>query len=54
MAGEILGPVKVLYPSVGKCQGQEVGMGGLVEQGEGGGDREFSEGKPGKWITFET
>jgi hypothetical protein len=53
MAGEILGPVKVLYPSVGKCQGQEVGMGGLVEQGEGGGDREFSEGKPGKGITFE-
>jgi hypothetical protein len=29
MGGEALGPVKVLSPSVGECQGQEVGMVGL-------------------------
>jgi hypothetical protein len=27
------GPVKVLCPSVGKCQGQEAGVGGLVGRG---------------------
>jgi hypothetical protein len=37
MGGEALGPVKVLCLSVGECQGQEVGVGGLVEQGEGRG-----------------
>jgi hypothetical protein len=47
MGGEALGPVKVLYPSVGECQGQEAGAGG---GGRGGG---FSEGKLGKGITFE-
>jgi hypothetical protein len=31
--------------------GSESGWGG--EQGEGGQDREFSEEKPGKGITFE-
>jgi hypothetical protein len=47
MGGEALGPVKVLCLSVGECQGQEVG-------GLGGGrNRSFSEGKPGKGITFE-
>ena len=30
-----LGPVKVLCPSVGECQGQEVGVGGLVSKGSG-------------------
>ena len=30
---EILGPVKVLCPSIGECQGQEVGVGGLVSRG---------------------
>ena len=37
MGGEALGPVKVLCPSIGECQGQEVGVGGLVskERGEG-------------------
>jgi hypothetical protein len=34
MGGEALGPVKVLCPSIGECQGQEVGVGGLVS-GEG-------------------
>jgi hypothetical protein len=30
---EVLGPVKVVCPSVWKCQGQEVGVGGLVSKG---------------------
>jgi hypothetical protein len=52
MGGEALGPVKVLCPSIGECQGQEwEWVGG--EQGLGVGDREFSEGKLGKRITFE-
>ena len=50
MGGEALGPVKVLCPSIGECQGQEAGVGGLVR---GGGDRGFSEGKLGKGIPFE-
>jgi hypothetical protein len=33
MEGEALGPVKVLCPNTGKCQGQEVGVGGLVIRG---------------------
>jgi hypothetical protein len=33
MGGEALGPVKVLCPSVGKCQGQEAGVGVLVSRG---------------------
>jgi hypothetical protein len=33
MGGEALGPVKALSPSVGECQGQEVGVGGLVSRG---------------------
>jgi hypothetical protein len=57
MRGEALGPVKALSPSVGKCQGQEVGVGWVGEQGKWGGDRGLSEGKPegkpGKGITFE-
>ena len=34
-AGEALGPVKALCPSVGKCQGQEAGVGGLGSRGRG-------------------
>jgi hypothetical protein len=52
MGGEALGLVKVLCPSVGDCQGQEEGVGGLVSRG-GRRDRGFSEGKLGKGITFE-
>jgi hypothetical protein len=52
MGGEALGPVKSLCPSVGECQGQEAGVGGLVGFGRRG-DSWFLEGKPGKWITFE-
>ena len=35
MGGEALGPVKALSPSVGECQGQEAGVGGLVSRGVG-------------------
>jgi hypothetical protein len=44
MGGEALGPVKILCPRIGECQGQEAG---------GGGNRGFSEWKLGKGITFE-
>ena len=33
MGGEAIGPVKVLWPSMGECQGQEAGVGGLVRRG---------------------
>jgi hypothetical protein len=46
MGGEALGPLKVLCPSIGECQDQEAGAGGLV----GGG---ISEGNLRKRITFE-
>ena len=36
MGREALSPVKALYPSVGECQGQEVGVGGLVSTGRVG------------------
>ena len=52
IGGEALGSVKVLCPSIGEYQGQEVGMGVLVSRA-GGRDRGFSEGKPRKGITFE-
>jgi hypothetical protein len=52
MRGEALGPVKVLCPSIGECQDQEVGVGGLVSSGRRG-DRVFLEGKPGKGIPLE-
>jgi hypothetical protein len=35
MGGEALGPVKVICPSIGDCQGQEKGVGGLVSKGMG-------------------
>jgi hypothetical protein len=44
---------EALYPSIGKCLGQESGVGGLVSRWVGEGDRGFSERKPGKVITFE-
>jgi hypothetical protein len=49
VGGEALGPVKALCPSVGKIQGQEVGVGDLLSKGRGEGIGEgcFSEGKPG-------
>ena len=39
MGEEALGPVKVICPSIGDCQGQEVGVGGLVSSGRGKGIR---------------
>jgi hypothetical protein len=54
MGGETLGPVKALCPSIVDCQDQEFQCSGWVgEQGEGGKDRGYSEGKLGKGITFE-
>jgi hypothetical protein len=35
MGGEALGPVKGLCSSVRECQGQEVGVSGLVSRGRG-------------------
>ena len=37
MAGKALVPVKALCLSVGECQGQEAGVGGLVSRGRGKG-----------------
>jgi hypothetical protein len=45
--------VKVLCPRIGECQGQESGVGGLVSRRMWEGIGGFSEGKPGKGITFE-
>jgi hypothetical protein len=47
--------MKALCPSVGECQGKEVGIGGLVSswRGEWIGGGCFSEGKPGNVFTFE-
>jgi hypothetical protein len=44
MGEEALGPVKVICPSIGDCQGQEVGVGGLVSSGRGKGIRGFQRG----------
>ena len=35
MGGEAFCPGKVLGPSVGECQGQKAGVGGLVSRGRG-------------------
>jgi hypothetical protein len=58
MGREALVPVKARFPSVGKCQDREAGMGGKVVENasrsrSGRWNREFSEGKLGKVITFE-
>ena len=55
MGGEALGPVKVLYPSIGKCQDQERIVSGLVSRARAEGIGFFfgGGGKPGKGITFE-
>jgi hypothetical protein len=37
MGVEALGPVKALCPSIGKCQGQEAEVDGLVSRGRGEG-----------------
>jgi hypothetical protein len=48
-----MGDVKFLCPSIGECQGQEVGVSGLGSRGREGVDGEFSEGKLEKRVTFE-
>jgi hypothetical protein len=53
MGGAALGPVKVICPSVGECQDREAGVGGLVSRGRWDRIGFFSEGKPGKGITFK-
>jgi hypothetical protein len=53
MGGEAIGPLKVLCPIIGECQGQEVGVGGLVSREREERIRDFSEEKLGKGITFE-
>jgi hypothetical protein len=52
MEGEAPGPVKVLCPNMGECQGQEAVW--MVWGAEGGRqNRGLSERKLGKGITFE-
>jgi hypothetical protein len=55
MGGESLGPVKglsLLLPCRG-MPGPGSRSGWVGEQGEGGGDKRFSVGKPGKGLTFK-
>jgi hypothetical protein len=51
MGGEALGLAKIKCPSIGECQGQEAGVGGLGSRA--GGYRGFSERKLVKEIEFE-
>jgi hypothetical protein len=51
MEKEAFGPLKVLCPSVGKCQGQEAGGGGSVSKRRG--EMIGLRGKLGKGIIFE-
>jgi hypothetical protein len=44
MGGEALGPVKVLCLSIGECQGQDVGVGGLGTRGRGEWIGDFQRG----------
>ena len=60
MEGEALGPEGVQCPRVGECQGRKTGAGEWMGRGalsqrqrEGGWDRGFPKGRPGKGKTFE-
>jgi hypothetical protein len=44
VGGEALGPVKVLYPSIGKCHGQETGVGRLGSRAREKGMGDFGWG----------
>ena len=44
MGEEALGPVKVLCPSIGECQGQEAGVGRLGSRGKGERIGDFQRG----------
>ena len=52
MGGEPLGPMKVYAPLLGNAKTRKREWVGGWARG-GGGNRAFSEGKPGKEITFE-
>jgi hypothetical protein len=52
MGGEVLGPLKVLWPRTGEFQSQEAEVGGLGSRA-GGGYRGLLEWKLGKGIAFE-
>ena len=52
MGGEALGLVKILCPSTGECQGQEVGVSGLGSRAREG-YRGLSGRKLRKGIAFE-
>jgi hypothetical protein len=53
MGGEALGLAKILCPSIGECQGQEAGVGGLGSRGRGEVIGDFWRGILGKGIAFE-
>jgi hypothetical protein len=53
VGGEALDPVKVLCQNIGKCLGQEKGVGGLRNRKGWEKIGDFLEGKLGKGITFE-
>ena len=44
MGGEALGLMKVIYPCIGECQGQEVGVGEVGSRDRGGSDRGLLRG----------
>ena len=44
VGGEALGTVKLLCPSIGECQGQEEGVGGLGSRGVREGIEDFQRG----------
>ena len=43
--------VKIICPSTGQCQGQEVGVGGLGRK-MAGGDRKISDGETRKGVSI--
>jgi hypothetical protein len=44
MGGDVLGPVKVICPIIGDCQGPEEGVGRLVSRRRREGIRDFQRG----------
>jgi hypothetical protein len=44
MGGEALGLAKILCPNIGKCQGQEEGVGGLGSRERREGIEDFKRG----------
>ena len=47
MGGKALGPVKLVCPSIGECQGLEAGVGWLWSSGRGEEIGDFQRGKIG-------